>query len=59
MRAVSLNQTFESKVTESFRLHHIAAQPGDRIVEAIGCYPLPGMIDDQVHFREPGLEHKG
>jgi dihydroorotase len=20
---------------------------------------LPGMIDDQVHFREPGLEHKG
>ena len=24
-----------------------------------GAWLLPGMIDDQVHFREPGLEHKG
>ncbi len=24
-----------------------------------GCYLIPGMIDDQVHFREPGLTHKG
>ena len=23
-----------------------------------GCYLLPGVIDDQVHFREPGLTHK-
>jgi len=23
-----------------------------------GCWVLPGMIDDQVHFREPGMEHK-
>lgn len=30
-----------------------------RIVEANGCLLLPGLIDDQVHFREPGLEHKG
>ena len=37
----------------------IAAQPADRIVDASGCYVLPGMIDDQVHFREPGLTHKG
>jgi len=29
------------------------------IVNAQGCYLLPGMIDDQVHFREPGLTHKG
>ncbi len=27
--------------------------------DARGCYLLPGMIDDQVHFREPGFEHKG
>jgi dihydroorotase len=27
--------------------------------DARGCYLLPGMIDDQVHFREPGLVHKG
>ncbi|NND63879.1 MAG: dihydroorotase [Flavobacteriaceae bacterium] len=29
-----------------------------RVIEADGCYILPGMIDDQVHFREPGLTHK-
>ncbi|MFT4698261.1 MAG: dihydroorotase [Flavobacteriaceae bacterium] len=28
------------------------------VVEADGCFLLPGMIDDQVHFREPGLTHK-
>ena len=30
-----------------------------KIIEADGRYLLPGMIDDQVHFREPGLTHKG
>ena len=29
------------------------------IIEAQGKYLLPGIIDDQVHFREPGLTHKG
>jgi dihydroorotase len=29
------------------------------IVDATGLYLLPGIIDDQVHFREPGLEAKG
>ena len=29
-----------------------------KIIDADGCYLLPGMIDDQVHFREPGLTHK-
>lgn len=38
---------------------HIEAQAGDTIVDADGAYLLPGMIDDQVHFREPGLTHKG
>ena len=28
-------------------------------INAIGKYVLPGCIDDQVHFREPGLTHKG
>lgn len=28
------------------------------IIDAEGLYLLPGMIDDQVHFREPGLTHK-
>lgn len=30
----------------------------DKVVDAAGKYLLPGCIDDQVHFREPGLIHK-
>lgn len=30
----------------------------DEVVSAAGLHLLPGVIDDQVHFREPGLEHK-
>lgn len=33
--------------------------PADHIVDAKGKFLLPGIIDDQVHFREPGLTHKG
>ena len=29
------------------------------VIDAGGNYLLPGVIDDQVHFREPGLTHKG
>lgn len=29
------------------------------VVDAAGKYLIPGVIDDQVHFREPGLTHKG
>jgi len=32
--------------------------PADAVVDAAGLYLLPGVIDDQVHFREPGLTHK-
>lgn len=31
----------------------------DKIIDATGKYLFPGCIDDQVHFREPGLTHKG
>jgi len=31
----------------------------DNTIDASGSYLLPGVIDDQVHFREPGLTHKG
>lgn len=34
-------------------------QPFTRIIEATGLLLLPGIIDDQVHFRDPGLTHKG
>ena len=36
----------------------ITAEDQTEIVEAEGKYLLPGLIDDQVHFREPGLTHK-
>lgn len=32
---------------------------GITVIEAAGKYLIPGVIDDQVHFREPGLTHKG
>ena len=31
----------------------------DRVIDAAGLYLLPGLIDDQVHFRDPGLTEKG
>ncbi|MET7142688.1 dihydroorotase [Xanthomonas sp. PPL139] len=37
----------------------LAARDGETVVDAAGRWLLPGMIDDQVHFREPGLTHKG
>ncbi len=30
----------------------------DEIIDAAGLYLIPGVIDDQVHFRDPGLTHK-
>ncbi|MBP9187125.1 MAG: dihydroorotase, partial [Bacteroidia bacterium] len=35
------------------------AMPADRVINAEGLHLLPGAIDDQVHFREPGLTNKG
>lgn len=32
--------------------------PNTRVIDAKGQYLIPGVIDDQVHFREPGLTHK-
>lgn len=30
----------------------------EEVIDATGCYLLPGIIDDHVHMREPGLTHK-
>ena len=38
---------------------HITPSNNETCIDAQGKYLLPGMIDDQVHFREPGLTHKG
>ena len=32
--------------------------PCDEEIDAHGCYLIPGVIDDHVHFRDPGLTHK-
>jgi dihydroorotase len=37
----------------------IACQEAVNEIDASGLFVLPGCIDDQVHFREPGLTHKG
>ncbi len=36
----------------------LKTQSADKIIDATGLHVLPGIIDSQVHFREPGLEHK-
>ena len=61
---VNEGQTIESDVLlKNGRIERIAnsiqAPAGARVVDANGRHLLPGMIDDQVHFREPGLTHKG
>ncbi|RXR35410.1 dihydroorotase [Flavobacterium piscinae] len=37
----------------------ISAKPEYKVIDAEGNFLIPGAIDDQVHFREPGLTHKG
>lgn len=63
-RLVNEGQVVESDVLlKNGRIEKISnaveAPAGAEIVDANGRYLLPGMIDDQVHFREPGLTHKG
>ncbi len=36
----------------------LSARDGEQVIDAAGRRLLPGMIDDQVHFREPGMEYK-
>jgi dihydroorotase len=37
---------------------NIDAQSAGQVIDATGLHVLPGVIDSQVHFREPGAEHK-
>lgn len=61
---VNEGKIFESDLkVKNQRIEKIASEINatdqDHIVDANGAYLIPGMIDDQVHFREPGLTHKG
>ena len=52
---VLIENEFIVEIAES-----ISAKSSDcKIINAEGNYLIPGAIDDQVHFREPGLTHKG
>lgn len=40
------------------KIGDIQADPHSKVIDGTGKYILPGIIDGQVHFREPGLTHK-
>ncbi len=50
---ILIENEFIKEISES-----IIAPDNAIIIDAKGSYLIPGMIDDQVHFREPGLTHK-
>lgn len=48
-----IEKIFKEEIPINFDLSEV------EIINASGLYLIPGVIDDQVHFREPGLTHKG
>lgn len=46
------------KIAEILVGEEKASAPCDEVIDATGCYLLPGAIDEHVHFRDPGLTHK-
>jgi dihydroorotase len=67
-RIINEGKTFDGAVliegeliTQVFETPNIplGIEAGTSVIDANGQYLIPGVIDDQVHFREPGLTHKG
>ena len=61
---INENQLFESDLLIENDIisridRNISGKEADQIINASGNYLMPGVIDDQVHFRQPGLTHKG
>ena len=60
---VNENTIFESDIAiKNSRIEIIAKDiesNSKEVIDIQGKYVIPGLIDDQVHFREPGLTHKG
>ncbi len=46
------------QIAEVLREENAPSRPCDEVLDASGCYLLPGVIDDHVHFRDPGLTQK-
>ena len=64
-RIVNEGQNFEGSVvieneiiSEILKAEETPITECDEVIDAQGCYLLPGVIDDHVHFRDPGLTHK-
>ena len=60
---VNEGKVFDSDIAiKGNRIEKIAASidaESKNVIDLNGKYVIPGLIDDQVHFREPGLTHKG
>ena len=48
----------DGKITQIIQGHTYPEASSDEVIDASGCFVLPGVIDDHVHFREPGLTEK-
>ena len=48
----------DSKITKIVEGNTVPNASFDEVIDASGCFVLPGVIDDHVHFREPGLTDK-
>jgi dihydroorotase len=62
-RIVNESKTLESDIAiKNNRIELIGSDinaESSEVLDVNGRYVIPGLIDDQVHFREPGLTHKG
>lgn len=45
-------------ISQIIQGHTIPEASYDEVIDASGCFVIPGVIDDHVHFREPGLTEK-
>ena len=54
----TLDVLIEGQFIKKIDSHIDQFPPNTRIIDAKNRYLIPGVIDDQVHFREPGLTHK-
>lgn len=57
--SVLISDGLISRIFEGETFDHIPEAADAEIIDGTGKWLIPGVIDDQVHFRDPGLTHKG